>query len=425
MGLGVVRNIGWLTAEKILRLPASVLTTVIIARYLGPNDFGALSYAMALLSLFAIFGGLGLNQILQREFNMHPENAGQLMAASITAIIFAATCSSIIINIIAVTYLAPEVASLIAVGTGILYLKVSDVLFSYYDADVRAKVYVKPQIIFLTIAVFVKIALVQFEFSIIYFMLVTILEPLGVIIAVIYSLATEKLTLLKNWRFKYVLFSNLLRDSWPLAVTALAVSLYMKVDQLMVGSILGLEEVASYTIAVKITEMAYFFPSVVMLSYFPQLQKKYSLSEKSFEKEFRKIMFGTVIFTIFIICVVSVLADDLILFLYGADFSSASDLIKIYIINLLFVSFGIVGGKWYLLKNLQKISMYRAFLGVLINIPLNLILIEHLGVNGAAISSVISFSIVGLFSDLLLPKTRRVFVLKLQSIFFPLESIKK
>ena len=424
MNFAAVRNVGWLTIEKLLRIPAAVLTTVIIARYLGPNDFGALSYAMALLSLFAIFGGLGLNQILLREFNLHAKNADQLMTASVTAIFFAATFSSIIINIIALTFLDPNVASLVAVGTGILYLKISDVLFCYFDADVRAKVYIKPQLLFLTIAVLVKISLVQFEFSVIYFMLVNVLEPLGVILTVTYKLYIEKHSSLANWKLNHRLMKKLLKDSWPLAITALAVSLYMKVDQLMIGSILGLEEVASYTIAVKITEMTYFIPSVIILSYFPQLQKTYAISEKEFEHEFRKIIFGTIIFTILIISIVTIAADDLILLLYGENYSSASDLIKIYILNLLFVSFGIVGGKWYILKNLQKISMYRAFLGVFINIPLNLIFIEHFGANGAAISSVISFSIVGLFSDLILPQTRRVFKLKIQSLAFPLGSLK-
>src|SRR5712671_1301218 len=63
----VLGNAGWLLAEKALRLALGVAVSGMVGRYLGPEQFGVLNYALALVALFAIFANLGLDALVVRE----------------------------------------------------------------------------------------------------------------------------------------------------------------------------------------------------------------------------------------------------------------------------------------------------------------------------------------------------------------------
>ena len=61
------KNTSWLFAEKILRMVVGLLVVVWVARYLGPEKFGLLSYAHSFVGLFTIFATFGLDEIVVRE----------------------------------------------------------------------------------------------------------------------------------------------------------------------------------------------------------------------------------------------------------------------------------------------------------------------------------------------------------------------
>ena len=71
-----LKNITWDIGEKILRLVISFFTTILLARYLGPDKFGVFSYSLSLIGLFQVFGHLGLSGIIIRELvsNRNYEN---------------------------------------------------------------------------------------------------------------------------------------------------------------------------------------------------------------------------------------------------------------------------------------------------------------------------------------------------------------
>lgn len=63
----ILTNTGWLLADRTLRLFVSLLVGVWIARYLGPEEFGLLSFAIAYVGMFATVGTLGLRDIVVRD----------------------------------------------------------------------------------------------------------------------------------------------------------------------------------------------------------------------------------------------------------------------------------------------------------------------------------------------------------------------
>jgi len=51
-------NTGWLMLDKIARLILGLFVGVWVARYLGPANYGVLSFALSFVGLFGAFGKL-------------------------------------------------------------------------------------------------------------------------------------------------------------------------------------------------------------------------------------------------------------------------------------------------------------------------------------------------------------------------------
>lgn len=88
--LRILQNIIWQFGDKIIRIGGGLFVGVWLARYLGPAQFGLLSYALALVALFAPLAGLGLNSIVVRDVVNKPELVQSYINTSIVMQLFAA-----------------------------------------------------------------------------------------------------------------------------------------------------------------------------------------------------------------------------------------------------------------------------------------------------------------------------------------------
>jgi O-antigen/teichoic acid export membrane protein len=68
----VIRNTGWQFGDSILRMGVGLIVGIWIARYLGPEQFGLFSYALAFVALFSGLATLGLDDIIVREIVRDP-----------------------------------------------------------------------------------------------------------------------------------------------------------------------------------------------------------------------------------------------------------------------------------------------------------------------------------------------------------------
>src|SRR5450830_791997 len=68
-------NASWMFAERILRLIAGLFVGVWVARYLGPEQFGVFSYALAFVAIFGNIAKLGLDDIVVRDLVQAPDKA--------------------------------------------------------------------------------------------------------------------------------------------------------------------------------------------------------------------------------------------------------------------------------------------------------------------------------------------------------------
>ncbi|TAG26175.1 MAG: hypothetical protein EAZ36_07670, partial [Verrucomicrobia bacterium] len=75
-------NFAWLIADKLVRLALGVAVGLLVARYLGPERFGLLGYAVAVSSMFAILSEAGLESIVRRDIAADASRSGRVLTAA-------------------------------------------------------------------------------------------------------------------------------------------------------------------------------------------------------------------------------------------------------------------------------------------------------------------------------------------------------
>jgi PST family polysaccharide transporter len=201
-------------------------------------------------------------------------------------------------------------------------------------------------------------------------------------------------------------------------LSGMAIMVYMRIDQIMLGQIMGDKSVGIYSAAVRISEIVYFIPMSIAASAFPAIIEIKKESEALYYQHLQKLYDIMVVLALVIALPVTFLSDWMVALLFGNAFIEAGPVLAIHVWAGIFVFLGVAGSKWYIVENLQRISLVNSSLGALANIALNFILIPHWGVIGAAWATVVSYAIVAYVSDSFTSKTRVVFLMKSKSLFF-------
>ena len=411
-------NTSWLLGERALRIAVSLFVGIYVARYLGPERFGLLSYALSFVGIFVALATLGLDEVVVRELIKTPEQREKILGTSFllklvgTLLMWAAILVAIPLtendlqtNILII---------IIAFGTVFQAFNVIDLNF---QAKVKSKYVVHAQFVQLIISSIVKIILVVNEAPLIWFASVYSLDvivlAMGLVFAYLYNGDN-----IFSWKWSFETSKYLLHDSWPLILAGVVISVYMKIDQVMIKEMLGAKEVGLYAAAVKLSEAWYFIPMAIASSLFPAIINAKVYQKEVYYQRLQKLYDLMVWIAIAIALPTTFLSTLVVEFLYGKEYLGSSSVLIIHIWTAVFVFLGVASSKYLLAENFIKKSFYRAFIGALLNIIMNYYLIGIIGIQGAAISTLVSHFFAAYFYDILDKDLRIMFIMKTKSLFF-------
>jgi len=399
-------NTSWLLAEKIFRSVVLLVVGVYVTRYLGPDRLGILSYAMSFVALFMPLAVLGLDEIVIRELVKDETKKNELLGTSfflkLTGAFFALAILYIAVHLISDDSFTNLLIFIIALSAVFQSFNVIDF---YLQSKVLSKYVVYANIASLTVSSFVKLFLVWTQAPLLYFAAVSLMESMILAIGLLIIYSRQRLNIFE-WNLRVKLAVRLLRDSWPLMLAGLAISIYMRIDQVMIKHMLDSEAVGQYAAAVRLSEMWYFIPMIVCSSLFPAVVNAKKQSEELYNARLQKLYSLMLWIAIPITVVMTLLASSIVRFLYGVEFSKAGSVLAIHSWTSVFVFLGVASGKWYLVENLQFFSFINCAIGAVVNIALNLILIKKYGIIGAAWATVISQGCAAYLLNFAYPKTR-------------------
>jgi len=263
-------------------------------------------------------------------------------------------------------------------------------------------------------AAIIKLLLISLGAGLICFAAVMVIESVILAIGLVTAYIKQKLSIF-NWKIKFDLAKRLLRDSWPLILSGVAISIYMRIDQVMIKNMLDAKAVGNYAVAVRLSEVWYFIPMAITSSVFPAIINAKKVSEKLYYSRLQKLYDLITWLAIGIALSMTLLANDIIRILFGTQYQVAAGVLRIYVWAGIFVFLGVASSQYLIAENYTKISFYRTFIGAIVNVVLNIIMIPKYGINGAAIATLVSY-FVSVFSIVLIPKTYKNSILMLKSL---------
>ena len=416
-------NTSWLFFERIIGMAVTFFVGVYVARYLGPANFGLLSYTGSFVGLFSAIATLGLDSILVRELVKDEKRRGELLGTTFVLKVIGSIFVLMII-VIAVRFTTNDsftnlLIFIIAIGT---IFQSFNVINFYFQSKVLSKYTVYAQIFASFTCAAIKLVLIYFNMSLIYFVIVTLLQSMILASGLVVMYIKQKSSLF-SWSVNFGLAKNLLKDSWPLMLSGIAISIYMKIDQVMIKNMLDAKAVGNYAVAVRLSGIWYFIPMAITSSVFPAIINAKKVSEKLYYERLQKLYDLMTWLAIGIALPITFLANDIIKILFGAQYQSAAGVLRIHVWATVFVFLGVATGKYLVVENYTKISFLKSITGAIVNVILNIILIPKFKINGAAIATVISY-FVSVFLIILIPKTYKNSILMLKS-FSPLGCIKR
>lgn len=384
--------------EYSLKIFSAIFVTIYLARYLGPEQFGVLSYVLAVTTVFMAVSRLGMESILVRDLARHPElNQPQMSTAFILMLI--AGIAAVLILAGLAYWLESNTQTRIyiwIISTGILFqsLLVTDYNF---QSQVKAKYSSLAKSIALGISVSLKLIFIHYEAPLIYFAALYALDHLviGITLLAIHINKKQPFFFL---HFDPRLVKPLMASAWPIILSAIAANLYIRIDQIMIKKLLNTEQLGLYAAAIKIFEGWLFVPYIISISLLPAIVKIKSGSPRNYEKNLA-MLFSLLLWSSAAVALTTTLfSETIISYTYGEEYQGSSKVLSIVMWASVFAALGSVTARYLTVEGMEKKIAVRTFAGLIINIALNSILIPSYGIEGAAYATLATL----LFSNYLI-----------------------
>ena len=412
----VLKNTLWLFYDRFFRMGFSLIVGALLARYLAPSLYGVFNYAFSFVALFAVLGSLGLDNILIREMVKSPDKENIFLGTAF--LLKLAGGFLIVIFSVGVIVLTkpndPLSQALVLIVAAGYVLQSVNVIDLYFQSRIKSKYTVISSNAAFIVSSAAKLTCIFFKASLIVFAWLYIAEivisAFGLLI--FYHRLGRKI---KLWQFDQKVAVNLLRDSWPLILSGAAIMIYMRIDQVMVGNMLGNVALGLYSSAVKIAEVWYFIPMAIVSSTFPSILEAKKREDRAYTGRMQ-LQYHILFLSSFLICLVlSLFSKNIIFMLYGAEYIGASSVLSIYVWAGVAVSLGVASNQYLISENFTKVSLLRTIIGCIANVILNLVLIPRYGIEGSAWATFISY-FISVFSILMFKETKAHGVLLLKSL---------
>lgn len=420
-----LKNSSWMMGEKFITMGVNLLVTLFLARQLGPETFGTLSYLLALVLLIGPLAALGLNALVTRELVEKPEREQEIMATAGGMRWLGALAGTALLvgwSLIDSSLADPETRMALIVLAVAYSLHAFQIVEFYFQAIVAhryvAMMRVATILVFATLKIWA--AFVTQDLTLVAGLFAAEFAVFGLGYVLIYRW--------KSFGFSFRSFNlnygwELLRQSFWLILSGIAAIVYLKIDQIMLGSMVGHEEVGIYAVAVRLSEVWYFFATALVASFFPMLLKLRDSDLARYQSRLQALsdsLFGAAVLLAILITFV---AHWLVNLLFGEAYAAAAIILMIHIWAGVFVFMRALVSKWLIAERLLKFSLVSQGAGAVVNIAANLVLIPLYAGTGAAVATVISYAVASYFAFWLCSATRPIASIMTQSFLHPLRGI--
>ncbi len=383
----IVTNAGWIIGCRIVQSLMALIIGTLSARYLGPSNYGLISYAGSVVAFVVPLAQLGLRNVLVEEIVAHPENEGKIIGTSIaislvSSLFCIAGCSSFVALANSGERETLIVCALYSLS---LFFQMLEMIQYWYQAKLLSKYTSVTSLISYFICAAYKIFLLVTGKNIYWFAISYSLDFM--IIAVVLLLIYGKLGG-RKLEFSLSLGKRMVSRSKYYIVSSMMVTIFSQMDKIMIKMMMGNSETGFYSTAIACVNMTSFVFLAIIDSLRPVIFESRKTDYQKYERNI-SLLYSVIIYMGLVQSLAfTVLAKPIVSILYGKAYLPAIPILRIIVWYTSFSYMGSIRNIWMLAEEKQKYLWIINLSGVVLNIIVNFILIPLMGAAGAAIASV-------------------------------------
>ncbi len=389
VGNKVVKNATWIVMCHVAQAVINLIVNMLTARYLGPSNYGLISYAASIVAFVVPIMQLGFNAILVQELISKPEKEGETLGTAILLNIASAFVSIGLILLFVFTVNHNETETIIVCGlySICLVFQAVQIIQYWFQAKLLSKYTAVTSLIVYSIVAGYRVVLLITQKSIYWFAISQALDFLliSAVLLVIYKkLHGQKLS------FSIKRGKEMLSVGRYYIVSAMMVTIFAQTDKIMLKMMIDDAATGLYSVAITCAGMTSFVFAAIIDSFRPVIVKNKLSNQQTFENNMSCLYAIIIYFSLIQSLIVSLFADVIIKLFYGIAYMEAADILRLVVWYTTFSYLGAVRNVWILAEGKEKYLWIINFTGAMANVALNLIFIPIWGTLGAAFASLIT-----------------------------------
>ena len=385
-----IKNAGWIIGCKIIKALLTLIVTMITARYLGPANYGLISYAASIVAFVAPIMKLGLDSILVHEIVNDEKNESKILGTSILMSLLSAIMCIIGIYLFVSIINAGEKETIIVclIYSILLIFQAFEMIQYWFQAKLLAKYSSIAMLLSYILVTGFQIFLLITNKSVYWFAISNSMDYM-IISLILYSIYKKQQT--KKLSFSFDICKKMIKKSKYYILANLMVTIYAQTDKIMLKLMMDNASVGYYSAAVTCAGMASFVFAAIIDSARPLIfEAKKNNNLIKYEKGIISLYSIVIYFSIFICLIVTFLAPLIIKIMYGNEYINSISILGIIVWYTTFSYLGSARTIWIMAESKHNYLMLINSAGVFLNIFINYMLIPVYGISGAAIATVLT-----------------------------------
>ena len=409
-------NTSWLLAERIFRMAVQLFVGIYVARYLGPERFGLLSYANSYVGIFTAIAILGLDGIVVRELVKSPDQRDTLLGTTFLLKVVGTLLMWVLI--LATLFFSnndPLTSALISIiAFGVLF-QTFNVIDYNFQAEVKLKYVVHSQIVQLIVSSITKLVLILKGLPLVWFAAVYSLDAIILAVGLAYAYSRNSGSI-KKWKWNAKVALALLLDSWPLMFAYMSYLIYAKIDRIMIKEMLDEHNVGIYSAAYILYEAPLFISLMIAKSVYPILVQYYQDNKNKFFQLYSTLSSYMTLLSYLIVLFIFIFHEILIQITFGESFEESSKILMLLSFGMIPMFNAFLRSSYITITGNQKIILYTTLFSAMLNIVLNLLLIKAYGVIGAVYATVFTQTLSLIVLNFAFTNTRSISFIQAKSL---------
>lgn len=412
----VLANVAWAVVGKIVRILSEIFVGILVARYLGPQQYGTMSYVVSFVSLFSILATFGLDNIEIRELARGRVAKETLIGTAFRLKLAFAVLTVAIIGVVVWTFEPDRFtqAMIMVYATSVVVNSVG-VIRNYFTSIVLNEYVVKTEIFRTAVGMAIKVALLLLRAPLAWFIVAVTFDSFLVASGYLFSYG-RKVGKVADWNFDRRVAGHLVRQAFPLLLSGAAVLIYQRIDQVMIRNMIDDSSVGFFSIAGKFTELILFLPIVMSQTVAPLLVRARERDEEVYRRKRQQFVDAVVWTALLLAVLVSASAPWLVRWTYGRQYLAAVPVLQIMAFKAVGMALAASSGQLVIIEHLQKWAAVRNLIGCGVCVGMNFLLIPRFGIVGSAWATIITVAFTGCLANAFIPPYHPILKIQVRSL---------